>query len=233
MQTIAYLSQKGGAGKTTLSVHSAVVAAKAGERVVVIDTDPQRSATTWATARNLPSPQVATVDADRLKDVLVAARHDATTLCIVDCAPHAGPEAAVIARSVDLVLIPVRPSAFDLAAAAQTVEIVSKAGTPGAFVLSACPFRSPEIAEARDVLAGYGLPVAPVIITERRPFARAVATGQAVTEFDPDGKAAQEIADLWRWIRATLGPALQEHVVPNYGVDIEKLTSMIESGQLT
>jgi len=68
------------------------------------------------------------------------------------------------------------------------------------FVLSACPFRAPEIAETREALRGYGLPVAPMEITERRAFARAVATGRAVTEFEEDGKAAGEIRTLWSWL---------------------------------
>jgi len=46
------------------------------------------------------------------------------------------------------------------------------------------------------ILSDYGLRVAPVTITERRAFARAVATGRAVTEFEPDGKAAEKVRTL-------------------------------------
>ena len=63
--------------------------------------------------------------------------------------------------------------------------------------VSACPLRAPEIAETRAVLEGYGFPVAPVTISERRAFARAVASGKAVTEFEGEGKAAAEIRALW------------------------------------
>jgi chromosome partitioning protein len=98
-------------------------------------------------------------------------------------------------------VIPCRPTAFDLAAAGSAVEIVRAAGARAVFVLSACPFRAPEIAETRAVLEGFGLPVAPVEITDRRAFARAVATGRAVTEFDSEGKAAEEIRALWHWFK--------------------------------
>jgi chromosome partitioning protein len=82
------------------------------------------------------------------------------------------------------------------------VDILRAAEAPAAFILSACPLRAPEIVETRTVLTvRYGLPVAPVEITERRAFARAVATGRAVTEFDSHGKAAEEIRALWRWIK--------------------------------
>jgi chromosome partitioning protein len=201
MQTLAFLSQKGGSGKTTLAVHTAVAAHESGEQVVIVDTDLQKSATTWSEARQSDTPPVAPVAAASLQDVMMAARHDAITLCIIDTAPHAAPDAARVAALADLVVIPCRPTAFDLAAASSAVEIVKAAGVSAVFVLSACPFRAPEIEETRVVLASYGLAVAPVAVTERRAFARAIATGRAVTEFDPQGKAAEEIRTLWQWLK--------------------------------
>lgn len=201
MKVLAFLSQKGGAGKTTLAVHTAVAAHEAGAAVVLIDTDPQKSASVWGDARQGAAPIVATVDVSELDHVLKAAREDGMALAIVDAAPHAAPEAARIARAADLVAIPCRPTAFDLAAAEGAVRIVKAAKARTVFVLSACPFRAPEIAEARTALEGYGLPVAPVEITERRAFSRAVATGRAVTEFEEGGKAAAEIRALWAWLQ--------------------------------
>jgi chromosome partitioning protein len=201
MQTLAFLSQKGGSGKTTLAVHTAVAAQEDGERVVIVDTDLQKSATTWSDARQADTPAVAPVAAAALNDVMKASRHDAMTLCIIDTAPHAAPDAARVASLADLVVIPCRPTAFDLAAAGSAVEIVKAAKARAVFVLSACPLRAPEIAETRAVLEGYGFPVAPVTISERRAFARAVASGKAVTEFEGEGKAAAEIRALWNWFR--------------------------------
>ncbi len=201
MKKIAFLSQKGGSGKTTLAVHTAVAAYEAGERVVIVDTDPQKSASVWGNTRSQDAPIVATAAAAELGRVLDAARQERMTLAIIDTAPHAAPDAARIVRAVDLVAIPCRPTAFDIAAAGSAVDIVKAAGVRAVFVLSACPFRSPEIAEARAVLAEYGLPIAPVEIIDRRAFARAVATGRAVTEFESDGKAAGEIRILWSWLK--------------------------------
>ena len=182
-------------------MHTAVAATEAGESVVVIDTDPQKSATVWGDARSQEVPIVATAAASELGRVLEAADQERMTLAIVDTAPHAAPDATRIVRAVDLVAIPVRPTAFDIAAAGSAVDIVKAAGVRAVFVLSACPFRSPEIAETRTVLAEYGLPIAPVEIIDRRAFARAVATGRAVTEFESDGKAATEIRALWAWLK--------------------------------
>jgi len=201
VKVLAFLSQKGGAGKTTLAVHTAVAAHEAGRKVALIDTDPQRSASAWGEARQSAAPIVATASVADLARVLTAARGDGIDLAIVDAAPHAAPEAARIARTADLVVIPCRPTAFDLAAAQAAVRIVTAAKAKAVFVLSACPFRAPEIGETREALASYGLPVAPVEITDRRAFARAVATGRAVTEFEGDGKAAGEIRALWTWLQ--------------------------------
>ena len=58
MHLIAFLSQKGGSGKTTLAVHAAVAAHEAGEHVFLIDTDPQGSAQAWARVRKAPAPTI-------------------------------------------------------------------------------------------------------------------------------------------------------------------------------
>ena len=204
MKSLVFLSQKGGSGKTTLSVHTAVTAQESGEQVVIIDTDPQQSATTWADARESDSPPGATISVGEIDKVMNAARQEGISLAVVDTAPHATPDASKVAQIADLVVIPVRPSAFDIAAAGNAVQIARAAGAKAVFVLSACPFRSPEIAETRELLASYGLPIAPMEITERRAFARAVASGRAVTEFESNGKAAEEIRALWEWLKGQM-----------------------------
>ncbi|MCW3641544.1 AAA family ATPase, partial [Burkholderia cenocepacia] len=98
MKKIAFLAQKGGSGKTTLAVHTAVAATEAGESVVVIDTDPQKSATVWGDARSQEVPIVATAAASELGRVLEAADQERMTLAIVDTAPHAAPDATRIVR---------------------------------------------------------------------------------------------------------------------------------------
>ncbi|MCK0199074.1 hypothetical protein MWN34_19420, partial [Ancylobacter sp. 6x-1] len=162
------------------------------------------SATAWAGSREAATPIVATAQAGVLDAALTAAKQDGISLVVVDAPPHAAPAASQIARRADLVLIPVRPSAFDLAAVPAAFEIIQAAKVKGAFVLSACPFRAPEIEETRIALKDYGLPILPGEITDRRAFARAVTTGRAVTEFEADGKAADEIRALWDWIKNTL-----------------------------
>jgi len=199
MKVITLAAQKGGAGKTTLAVHLAVQAHKAGERVVLVDTDPQGSATAWARARGEDAPVIVAATSSQLSDVMTAARNDGMTLVILDTPPHA----AAASTLADLVLVPVRPSAFDLAASGASAEI-ARTAKRAAFVLSACPSRAPEIMEARKALELQGLPVLDTEIGERRSYARAVASGRAVAEFEPAGRAAHEISQLWREIKKVI-----------------------------
>ena len=196
MKVIAVMSQKGGAGKTTLAVHLAVAAHARGLRVAVLDTDPQESACVWAKAREEEEPTVAPMHPTKLKAALEKAQAAGFDVVIVDTAPNAGTDAVDVAALATKVVIPVRPAVFDLSAAKRTIEIVRKAEVDSLLVLSACPHRAPEIMMAREALGLSGLPVAKTAIGDRRPFARAIQTGRAVIEFEPDGKAAEEINAL-------------------------------------
>lgn len=203
MKILTFLSQKGGSGKTTLAVHCAVAAMQAGMRVEIADTDPQGSAMLWGLVRGNELPQVVRVQARGLDTLNHKGRN---ALLVVDSAPHAAPEAAALARASSLVVIPCRPSVFDLDSVASTVSIVRAANTPAVFVLSACPYGAPEIEQARVILAGHGLPIYPGQVTERRVFSRATNSGHTVTEtvFNRFSKAADEIRELWAWLRKEL-----------------------------
>jgi chromosome partitioning protein len=204
VRTIAFLSQKGGSGKTTLAVHIAVAAQATSEHVILIDTDPQGSAIAWSQARKSKPPIVHRAIPSMLGETLQKAKQDEATLAIVDTPPHATPGMDIVAASVDLLLIPCRPSAFDLAAITSSVQVAKAAGTSTAFVLNGCNHRSPEYYEARKVLERHGFPVCPAAPGHRIPFSRAISTGRAVTEFEPKGKAAEEINALWEWVDKTL-----------------------------
>jgi chromosome partitioning protein len=204
------MSQKGGSGKTTLAVHVAVAAQQAGQRVAIVDADPQKSACVWGGHR-ADSPAVAAA-ADPVRMIASLRIRKTTDLCIIDVPPHATPEAFKIAQAVDLVVIPVRPTAFDLAAVPAILSIIRAARAQAAFVLSACPPRAPEIAEAREALIAHGFPVWASEITERRAFSRAIASGRAVTEFEAHGKAAAEIRLLAEWLGDRVNSRIKELV---------------------
>jgi chromosome partitioning protein len=206
MLTIAVVSQKGGAGKTTVVVHLAVAAQLAGERVAVLDTDPQGSASAWAKTRGSSTPMVVDIDPSDVSDALAAAKEDEYSLVLIDTAPRAEPIAAATCRAADFVLVPVRPSAFDLHTVEQTAAIITAAGkgSSSAIVLNACPARAPEVAEARSFCEGLAIPLATTELGDRRAFARAVQTGRAVQEFEPSSAAAAEMIALWLYVKERL-----------------------------
>jgi chromosome partitioning protein len=201
MRTLAVFSQKGGSGKTTLSINLAVQASRHGLKAALVDADPQGSAVSWAKARTAgSSPLVARANSFNLSEVLTAAKNDEFALVVLDCPPHDEVGSASLLQAADFVLIPCRPSALDVAAARRPIDLARAAGKPHAFVINAAPLAAPEIDDARQVLAGLAR-VAPTILTERRAYFRALTAGQAVSEFEPKGKAADELESLYEWIQ--------------------------------
>jgi chromosome partitioning protein len=212
MKTLALLSQKGGSGKSTLAVHLAVIAQAGGLRTVLVDLDPQRSAAGWWETRAAPTPELVESTPDGLRAVLEAARGDGVGLCVVDTRPSAGADTAAAAALADLVLIPTRPAIFDLRAIGATVEIVEQARAPAFIVLNTVPAShglgvASVTSDARRVLAAsYTIPLAPVAVGQRVALAHALNDGRAVTEFDPHGKAAREMSQLWETVEGALWP---------------------------
>jgi len=210
MKIITLLAQKGGTGKTTLSIHLAVIAAARGLRVVIADIDPQKSAGVWKTRREDGSPEVVSFTAKVLKKAIADYKKQGVDLLVIDTAPHSHDDAIVAARAADFILIPSRPAILDLEAIGTSVDIVKGLKGKAAIVLNGCPFpgKSGEraiVVEAREALGGYGLPVSPAAISNRVALSHSLIGGQAVTEFERDGKAAGEIQELMNWINEEVG----------------------------
>lgn len=200
MKTIAILSQKGGTGKTTLALHLAVAAEAGGHTAVVIDLDPQSSAGGWGESRKAHGPTVAIAHAPRLTSILEAAATNGATLALLDTAPHAEGTALAAAQAADVILIPCRPGILDLRAIGATIQIARLANKPTAVVLNGCPAQGRGLAdEAAEAVRGYGAEVASIRLTHRAAFTHALAGGLVAQEYEPDGKAAQEISELYRW----------------------------------
>jgi chromosome partitioning protein len=205
MKTVAIESQKGGTGKATTALNLAVAAEKAGQATVVIDLDPQASAAGWKDTRQAESPVVVAVPPARLPQALQAAQEGGATLALIDTAPHAESASLAAAKAADLILIPCRPGILDLRAIGTTVEIAKLAGKPAFVVLNAIPPGATRLlADARAAVAVHGLAVAPIAIEQRAAFGHALTVGQTAQEFEPQGKAADEIAQLYDWLQAQL-----------------------------
>src|SRR4051812_42131548 len=139
MKTIAIISQKGGAGKTTVAIHLAVAAELKGMTTALFDLDPQASASSWADKRQSPSPAVVSAQAARLPGLLRQAAEQQADFAIIDSAPNADASSLAAAQAADLILIPCRPAAFDLNAIGTTLNLAAVAGKPAFVLLNAVP----------------------------------------------------------------------------------------------
>jgi chromosome partitioning protein len=199
--TIAVVAQKGGAGKTTLAINLAAAAERVGEVAMIIDTDPQASACEWASWRKGDPPEVIDSAPPRLAAKIAQARNQGATFIVIDTPPHADAAASKAVEAADMVLIPCRPSAFDLAAIRTTGQLVKLHGKPAALVFTAGPARAPKIyADATALVESFGINVCPHHIADRAAFRHASAAGQSVFEFEPNGRAAAEIEQIHMWL---------------------------------
>jgi chromosome partitioning protein len=206
MKTVALLSQKGGAGKTTLVLHLACVARAAGVASAIIDLDPQASAAAWHDSRADEEPVVVPLPYTRLTQGLETARAGGADLVLIDTAPHSETAALAAARASDLVLIPCRLSILDLRAIGGTAEIVRIAQKPAFVVLNSYHPRAVEILEdARAAVAVHGLRIAPVGLAGRASFSHSLTAGLSALEYEPDGPATQEAKALFAWLATTAG----------------------------
>lgn len=206
MRTIAVVSQKGGAGKTTLALNLAVAAELAGYSTVLLDMDPQGTAEAWSEWRKEAPPVVIPAKTATLARTIEKAAAHGADFVIMDTPPVAEAEARTAAKSADLVLIPCRPNAFDVHSIRTTTDLVRFAGKPAFAVFNAGPVAAAKLyAETAELVVEIGLPVAPHRFSERAAFRHATGSGQTAQEIEPSGKAAREIAELWLWVCQQVG----------------------------
>jgi chromosome partitioning protein len=206
MQVIAIVNQKGGVGKTTLAIHLATAFAAAGRNTVLLDVDPQASAAEWKDARTAKKPPVMAVPASRLAKVLEDTKKIGTEVLILDTAPHSEGTALAAARSADLILVPCQPSIMDLRALRKTAELLEHVKKPTYAVLNGvAPQGGVADEAAAAITAQFKLRVAPIRLGERVAYNRCLIAGQTAQEFEPDGKAAQEVLELYKWTSKRVG----------------------------
>ena len=205
MKTVAIISQKGGAGKTTLALHLAVAGHLAGYDTGLIDLDPQGTAETWGTWRNDEPPAVIGAKAATLSRTLDKASKAGVDLVIIDTPPLAQAEARAAAEAADLVLVPCQLRIFDLDAIKVTAGLLKSSNKPAFVVFNRTPSRAPNLyAQGVEAVGGMGMQTAPLMLVERAAYHHAEQEGKAAQELDGTSKAALEIAELWIWLAKQL-----------------------------
>ena len=195
---IAVLNQKGGAGKTTLSTNLARALQLAGDKVLLVDSDPQGSARDWNAAGNGDLLPVVGLDRSTLAKDIQAIQANQDWL-IIDGAPQIAELAIAAIKCADVILIPVQPSPYDVWACEDLVEIIKTRqditnGKPkAAFVISRVIKNTQLSKEIGEALEGYGLPVFTHFTSQRDIYPKTAATGSTVLDAEPSGEAAAEI----------------------------------------
>ena len=208
MRTIAFVTQKGGSGKSTIASSLAIAAAEVGERVFIVDMDPQASLVKWAKVRGDQDVGVEHVDAAKLKAALAALEKSGMTLVVIDtpAGRSAASEAAV--KQCDLVVIPSRPNAFDLWSSEETRKLARDHKRDFVFLLNQCPpaQQSARVHDGVAALEAMGGLLNPPL-SSRVDFQEAARHGLGATEYAPSGAAAGEIRKLWASLKRRLAKA--------------------------
>ena len=200
MRVLAFASQKGGSGKTTLTGHLAVQAERAGHGpVVLIDIDPQGSLSDWWNERTAEEPAFAQTTVSRLAADLEILRQQGFKLAMIDTPPAITMAIQSVIQVAELIVVPTRPSPHDLRAVGATVDMCTRAGKPLIFVVNAATPKARITADATLALSQHGT-VAPVIVHQRTDFASSMIDGRTVMELDARSKSTAEIEALWTYV---------------------------------
>ncbi len=200
---VGFVNQKGGPGKTTLAMHLAGTLGRRGERVLVVDADPQATASRWAAAaasrRPFPAQTVGVGPEPGSLHATLQQHLAAYHWIVVDCPPSADSPLLHTALLVsDLALVPVIPSPPDLWAGVAIRQVLDRAmsintGLVARLVVNQFVPRTLLAARTLALLPRYGIPVLDTRIGDRQAYRHAAAAGLTVADLPRTRQAAAEI----------------------------------------
>lgn len=213
---IAVVNQKGGAGKTTTTMQLAgAIARRRYNKVLVVDADPQGSATRWAASAEDSNPFPASVvglsAANEKVHREVKKFIDDYDFIIIDCPPAADspvPQSALIIA--DLALVPILPSPLDMWAAVGIKQVIENASAinealQAILILNQTQAKTTLTQESAEVLSEFGIPLAKTQISQRQIYRQSAAFGVTVHDLPKASAATKEIEALADEVFTVLG----------------------------
>jgi chromosome partitioning protein len=211
MHVLALVAQKGGCGKSTLSVGLAVAAMANGDRVALIEADAQGTLSKWKERRDDPYPRlVGVADPSDMEPVISRLQAEGIWLAIIDTAATSNQLAMRAIEKSDFCLIPARPSPADIEASIPTLIAIRRLNRRFAYILNQTPPRGGRLSEAATSLNSLGVLALPYIGL-RNDHQDALGAGLGVTEFAQASKASEEIRALWGWVFKRLTGEASDH----------------------
>jgi chromosome partitioning protein len=201
---IAFAGQKGGAGKSTAAISVACEWHARGHRVLLVDGDPQGTASTWAAVASEASrqpPAVVAMGATMHQPGQLARVGAAFDRIVIDCPPRHDAIQRSALMVADVAILPCGPSASDAWALAAGIALVVEAQAlrptlRAAVLLTRLSAATALSRGARGVVEGAGLPVLRASLGYRVAFAEALAAGQGPAQYAPGDVARLEVEHL-------------------------------------
>ena len=203
MITVAFCTQKGGTGKTTIATALAVAAHLAGKKSALLDLDPQTNAVNWFDRREGDGPDVASIQPGAIRRSLDAYRGLGMDWVFIDTPGKMDSASTEAANHADIVLIPTQAQIFAIDTLGPLKRLLDMAGNPLAFVVLNLVHPNAGGRAADDAAAiadRFNVSVAPIHMSRLKTYEDAPALGQTPQELEPQGRAAQEVAGLFTFL---------------------------------
>ena len=201
MKVLTIANRKGGAGKSTCAAHIAVEAVKSGYKTILIDLDPQKTLNQWWDNRISEEPHLTDAPPSDLEKKIQELEEKNFDLCIIDTPGDASIKSVSAIRVGDVVLVPSKATAPDLAAIGRTIALLKENNKNFIFLVTQGNPSSKNPLQAISVLSEFG-PVAPSVMSNRTSFANAMGVGESASDIDKN--AARELDIIWAFVEEKL-----------------------------
>ncbi|MGD9803159.1 MAG: AAA family ATPase [Hyphomicrobiaceae bacterium] len=203
-------AQKGGVGKTFVSVNLAILAMLKGQVATVIDLDPQKSAEKWSELRESRThehePVIVHGSSGSLGNMIEVARREGSDLVVIDTPPVADKAMIFAAAAADLVILPTRAAVLDRFSLEDTLELLGAAKALPKCVILVNGLREndkSEMTAVRALARKFGVPVVATALPDLPAYERALDKGLGILEHEPKGPAAKHFEAIYRYLKRT------------------------------